>query len=887
MIQKQVLNRRKFVKGISSAMAAFTFVPTPASAGWFRHLLSFSRNQPGSLPVFWIIPHTHWEGAVFTTREKYLDIGLPHILTALKLLKQYPEYRFTLDQVCYIRPFLERYPEERNWFKQCVAENRLQLVGGTDTMHDTNIPSGESIIKQIQYGKGYIRKQLGKEVTVGWGIDTFGHNAQMPQILKLAGFTSLWFHRAVPYAKFNSEFLWKGIDGTTIDAYWLPLSYVPLYDVPGDSKGFSRFVKEKFDRLGEYTNNTGDRVGLAGHDVSNPREQLPVLVRQYQDDSKRELDLYFGVPTDFENAAEKNADRVVWQGEFNPVFQGVYTSRIELKQQLRAIENLLLTADKLHALTHPAGADDRSKKVNEELWRAWEPVLFNQAHDLMSGVMTDTVYEDTLKGYHYAGQVAGQLISSLFEELVAHIDTEALHIPLVIFNSLGWQRTDVVETEVGFATDDVTGIIVENEKGISLPFEIIAAEYYESGGINRAKIIFIATDIPALGYAVYQVKPGKKEPLTDTGSFQSNVIENDFYKCTFNMRSGAITELLAKENNWQVLKAPGNVVVRQYDGGDFWEINHTIRYPTVALTNKQEYPHPDKDRFSNEGQYFGKEGHIHHGAVYSEYKINHGFGDDNKFSTSVRMYRNGIRRIDIKTQLFNAEKYVRYQALFPLNINDGKTTHEIPFGAITRPDAVEYPAQNWAHFGNDDKGVALLNKGLPGNLAIGSSMLVSLMRSAKINSYPFFGGYEEGMDSVTGLQLNKQLSFEYALVPHVGSWQDASVYKEGFEFNAPLLCIKTDRHKGKLLRRWGLLELSHPNVVITSVRKNERGAVIIRMYEAAGKAEEHVSLKLNLKPRSVSACNLMEDEQETVVSKNGMFQFSIKPFEIKTFSIRF
>jgi alpha-mannosidase len=58
--------------------------------------------------VFFFIPHTHWEGAVFKTREEYLDMGLPNILRALRLLKAHPNYRFVLDQVCYVKPFLER-----------------------------------------------------------------------------------------------------------------------------------------------------------------------------------------------------------------------------------------------------------------------------------------------------------------------------------------------------------------------------------------------------------------------------------------------------------------------------------------------------------------------------------------------------------------------------------------------------------------------------------------------------------------------------------------------------------------------------------------------------------------------------------------------------------
>ena len=60
--------------------------------------------------TFWVIPHTHWEGAVFKTREEYLEMGLPNILKAMKLLNEQPDYRFVLDQVAYVKPFLERYP---------------------------------------------------------------------------------------------------------------------------------------------------------------------------------------------------------------------------------------------------------------------------------------------------------------------------------------------------------------------------------------------------------------------------------------------------------------------------------------------------------------------------------------------------------------------------------------------------------------------------------------------------------------------------------------------------------------------------------------------------------------------------------------------------------
>src|SRR5689334_14168419 len=241
--------------------------------------VSAAENSEGSSEkgTFWIIPHTHWEGAVFKTREEYLEMGLPHILTALRLLKENPDYRFVLDQLAYFRPFLERYPEEADAFRKFVADGRLQIVCGLNVMPDDNMPSGESFIRQMLYAKGYCRDALKTEVTVGWLLDTFGHHDQLPQLLRLAGYHSFWFSRGVEdRSKMPSEFLWQGLDGTRIPAFWLPFSYGHLYGPPKDLPGFTKFVKQRWNALGSFARG-GDRVGLAGVDVSEPEIYVPGL----------------------------------------------------------------------------------------------------------------------------------------------------------------------------------------------------------------------------------------------------------------------------------------------------------------------------------------------------------------------------------------------------------------------------------------------------------------------------------------------------------------------------------------------------------------------------------------------------------------------------------
>lgn len=839
-------------------------------------------SDPAAKDTFWFIPGTHWEGAVFKTREEYLDIGLPHILTTLKLLNDYPDYRFTLDQVCYVRPFLERYPEDAVAFRQFVKEGRLQIAGGTDTMHDVNMPCGESIVRQMLYGKTYFRKNLGVDVTVGWGLDTFGHSAQMPQILKLGGFKSYWFQRGVENFEVPSEWLWEGIDGTQIPAFYLPKGYGLLGHSPDTIDEFTAFIKKRFDSLTPWSNGA-HRVGLASPDVANPVESVPVMVREFDERTDKPFNLRLAVPTDFEEVINKRTDRPIIKGERNPIFQGIYSSRIELKQSLRNVERLLTTAEKLGALANWLG----KPTTDEKIWSAWEPSLFNQAHDLMSGVMTDHVYEDTKRGYDFSTRLGNELVDDHLEYLASHVDTSGGEgIPLVVFNALGWMRDDVVETVIGFKEGGIIDVQVLDPKNRIIPVEILEAERFGDGGLRNAKIIFIAREVPALGQAVFRVMPLTSKSDTNASQESSDgILENEFYRAKLDLRTGAMTSLQLKSNNWEVLEKAGNAVVHQYDGGDLWELYENLNGGSnIKMTRKQPVPLENIDQFSTE--YRGEEGQVHKGPVYSEYKLPlHKYCAEGALATTLRMYT-GLHRIEIRTTILNNEKFVRYQVVFPTTIRNGRTVHEIPFGSIERPNGIEFPAQNWADYSDGKKGLAILNRGLPGNLTSDSTMMVSLMRSARIAAYGFGGGYERGMSSDTGLMLGRQLTLDYAVMPHTGDWVEGEVYRHGQEYNQPLLCVKAGSHAGKLPNAWSWLEVSKRNVVITALKQGSDGTTILRLYEASGKATPGVTIKSRAKITSANEANLIEDTTQKLKVERNEVRFDLGPFEIKTFKLR-
>jgi alpha-mannosidase len=844
-------------------------------------------------PTLYYIPHTHWEGAVFKTREEYLDVGLINILKAVRMLQEYPDYRFALDQVAYFRPFLERYPEEAAAFRKFIAEGRLEIVGGMDVMPDVSKPGGESIVHQIQYAKNYCRKELGVDVKTAWLVDTFGHHPQMPQIYRLGGFDSFWFCRGVPKDEIPSEFLWEGIDGTRFPSIWIPGFYGLFYGPPRDLPSFSKWFIDRYNALNIHVH-APERVGLAGVDVSEPEDYVAPLIQQFNAKPASPFTIRYSVPSEFAAVVSHRSGLPVMTNDLSPIFQGTYSSRIELKQTTRELEYLLLTGEKLQSLASLFGhAPDPAT-----LWRAWEPALFNQTHDLASGVMTDHVYDDTVRSYDFSRRVIHESIETCWSAIAAQIDTRepngaassakrAQTVPLLVFNPLGWARSDAVEADVSLLDRGVTNLELLDSTGAPVPSEILSAKRDSHGGIEQARIIFVAHDVPALGWTTFHVRQAggpAEPPKSDVSASAESTIANEFFELTFDRQTGAMTKLLDQAQQWDALSGPANIVSRQRDKGDLWELYHGLNGGSyIAMTNRQPVPTAAGEDLLTTG--FSKDpGKIHRGAVFSEFQVAHPLGNSD-FATRVRLYA-GLKRVDIQTTLVNREKYVRYQVLFPTAVKDGRNVQEIPFGALERPNGVEFAAQNWVDCSDATHGVTLLNRGLPGNVLTDSTMMLSLLRSHNLGAYGFGGGYEPGMSSETGFELDQRRVLDYAVMPHAGNWRAAQSWRAGWEFNHPLLVHRAGVHAGSQPSRWGLLEVTDPNVVLTALSPADRGTMQLRVYEAAGKAMNSARVRLHAKIVEAREVNFLGDPVRKLKPVSDSLEFPLRPFEIKTLELR-
>ena len=177
------------------------------------------------------------------------------------------------------------------------------------------------------------------------------------------------------------------------------------------------------------------------------------------------------------------------------------------------------------------------------------------------------------------------------------------------------------------------------------------------------------------------------------------------------------------------------------------------------------------------------------GPVFSEFRITHPFGK-NQFGTRVRLYR-GLRRIDVSTDLVNQEEFVRYRAVFPTTIPDGTHTEEIPFGAIERPERQEFPVQNWSRLERRHARPDVLNRGLPGNNVADGDLMLSLMRSTHLISYSYGGGFELGRSVRHRSGLGRDIRWSMPCCPIAVTWRSAAAWREGLEFNNPLIARMT------------------------------------------------------------------------------------------------
>ncbi|RKY85093.1 hypothetical protein DRQ09_07750, partial [candidate division KSB1 bacterium] len=402
-------------------------------------------------------------------------------------------------------------------------------------------------------------------------------------------------------------------------------------------------------------------------------------------------------------------------------------------------------------------------------------------------------------------------------------------------------------------------------------------EFFKYG--KKRRVIFLARNIPPVGYKTYFLKlAGKKHQYKTDINYTGYLIENRFYRVRINPESGNIEEIYDKTNKREVL-TPGeeaNVIQLLEDipeHYDAWNIQYTGRnwelnkVKNIKLINKG----PIKTVIRVEKEFLG-------GSKARRFPTED--FPSSFFTQDITLYSN-IKRIDCKINMDWWEEHILLKVAFPVNVYSNKATYEIPFGHIERSTKRDTPwekarfevsAHYWADLSDESYGVSLLNNCKYGHDIKDNVIRLTLLRSP-LSPDPMA---DRGKSSAI-----------YSLYPHSGDWKKANTVQKGYELNYPLLSSFITKSKGNLPLEYSFFSLEPGNLILTTIKKREDdNSFIIRLYESAGKCSKG-KLKFFKEPQKVMEVDLMENPVKDIIFSGNIVEFDVGKNEIKSLRVIF
>lgn len=805
-------------------------------------------------PTVYGVGHSHidmaWLWRLCATREK----ASRTFSTVLNLMKQYPEYRFMHSSPQLYQFLKEDYPEIYEQVKDRIAEGSWEITGGMWVEPDTNVPSGESLVRQFLYGKRFIREEFGKETTLVWLPDVFGYSAAFPQIMKKCGM-KYFMTTKISWNQYNhfpyDTFMWKGIDGSEIFTHFITTpedgSWYYTYNGhmdPEEVTGVWKNYKDK-DKNDELLIAFGWGDGGGGPtremlEQSRVMKNIPGIPRVEMCSAEGYFARLYD-RTDHDSLGK-------WEGElYFELHRGTYTSQAANKRYNRKTEILLHDLEFLAVLD---GLENGSLYPRAELDRMWERTLLNQFHDILPGSSIRQVYEDTTRDYEAIGQKGGQLLESAKQRLSEKIRVEENSV--ILYNTAGFVRDEYVCIPYGGPVQKNSGFL--DETG---PI---------SGTDTGDGILVYVTGIPAFGYKTLQITPQTAQPFEADIRVSGNRVTSPFYELTFN-ENGEIASLYDREYERRVdCGRPMNVFAAYEDKPqrfDAWDVD-------VYYKEKPYAP------FKLTGREVIREGET--AVIRQSFCFN-----KSTLSQDMILYAKS-RRIDFVTTLDWKEEQVFLKVYFPVDVHANEAEYEIQFGSIRRPTHTntewdfarfEVPGHRWADLSENNYGVAILNDCKYGydihENVLGLSLLKSAVRP----------------DETADRRMHQ---FTYSLYPHKGSARAADVTKAAAGLNMPLLsdCVHKTAEGGSAFVKDSFVHTDCGHIMIDTVKQSEdQKACIVRLYEYKNQKDDKAEITFGRAVKKVMETNLCEEEEkETAVAENGI-RFSIGSFEIKTFKVYF
>jgi alpha-mannosidase len=720
--------------------------------------------------------------------------------SAIDRLDEYPEFVFTCDSSQFVAWVEESDPELFERMRQRVAEGRFQVIGGWWVEPDCNIPCGESFVRQALYGQRYLHERFGITATTGANLDSFGHNASIPQILRRSGCDSYVFLRPQPHERQLDAplFWWESPDGSRVLAYRIPHEYCAPKDDIGEH--LERAVDALPDGVGEAAVFYGVGNHGGGPTVANI-EQIRSLNERGDGPRLEPSSL-----RRFFDTVATNGDISTLVGELQHHGPGCYTTHSGIKRWNRRAENLLLRAEKWSVIADVLGAQPYP---HAELTEAWQLVLFNQFHDTLAGTSIEPAYEDARDQLGHAASLASLAFNRAVQSIARQIaiEPEDEMRPVVVFNPHPWTLRADAEVEYGWLRAE--GAHVVDDDGTIVPLQQTRSLTTMSS--VRGRLAF-PVEVPPLGYRVYRVRTGAGESevlhATDT------TLENEHLLLEVDPATGRIARLVLTETGADLAARGSRHAVVVDDPSDTW--GHGI----TAYDRELGEFECTSVRL------------LEQGPVRAILRVESRWG----ISTLREDYALGAFRpyVDVRVALDWHEQLKLLKLRYPTSVPADRATFEIPYGHLVRPaGGDEEPGQSWVDVSAEGRGLTVINDAKHGYDVRGGDIAITAVRSP-VWAWHDPRELEDGGD-FEFMDQGRQ-TFGVRLVPHAGDWCAAGVVRLAAELNQPAFALIETFHDGPLQQRRSFAADGGGDVVVTVVKRAEDDdALVVRAFDSAGR----------------------------------------------------
>jgi alpha-mannosidase len=817
----------------------------------------------------------------------------------MERLEKEQGFEMDIEQTSIIREYIGRHPEKKAEITERLKEGRM-LIGSTYTQPYEEMYFSESLARQFYLGKLWLKNEFdGYNATSYYNSDVPGRSLQMPQLMAKAGVDNMFVSRHE-----RGVFDWYSPDGSKVTTY-SPGHYIDFYNILAkeNEEAIAELAKQALIWSDGYNDIKGEKTVMPAvlnfefiwdpkpvHNL-DPFIQLWNNLQTVENDKGEKLDVE--LPTIKFSTLDKFFAQIKKSSKELPSIMGerpnvwIYIhgpSHHWAMDHSRQADMLLPAAEKFAAAD--AMVTGSYKNYPIDLFnQAWESKIYpDHGWGGKGGQSTDDIF---LFRYADAHAKAKKLLGNSIHSLASNVNTNKnMGIPIVVFNSLSWERTSPVKFSISFDSNSAKSLQLYNKEGKEVQIQVVNKVIDTNGFLTSAEIHFVAENVPSIGFDTYYIRTLNQIDSAAPEDF-TKILENDFYKVEFS--DGGLSSLYDKQLEQELIDASffkaGEIFTMKSFG------NGAGEFDTVQQ--------PEMEGFDKTGNYPTKWKVTANGPVFNSFKIRQPIRNA-VAELEVTIY-NQIKKIDFNVAInnFDGTMFREYRMALPLKITNGQVAYEVPYGVVEvakdempgaageryyTPCKELHPRgiENWINASGDQFGVTLSSSVVgmdyidPTDQNMNNTILQPILLASRRSCHGEGNDYHQ-----TGHH-----HFSFSITSHKPGWRNG--IHSGKEGNEHLFVVVEPQKyaNAKLNESQSFLKVDNENIFVTAMKKaeNENG-LAIRYYNIENK-EVEADFSLFTAFDNAFATNLIEEEKELIPMNSKQLKVKVGKRSVETVKLK-